>query len=183
VIAAELSIPVYHADDLFIEHARGAKTGSTLARINAKTAEQIFLRDPEAMLADFIVLGQEEFPMILDDLTSKYTGGVVVEGCALQPSEVAASSREGDSAMFLVPTEEFQRREYSRRPWIHEVVSRTSDPGAAWENWRVRDAAYASFITDEAHRVGLPVILVDGHTDFEEVCSAVRRNHSSVTGV
>lgn len=159
-LGASLDLPVYHADNYFDQHAQRADISSVFKRINSWSPQQIFIRDTGEMLADFIALGHEEFPMILDDLKS-YKNGVVIEGCALLPELISPLIDNQNTALYLLPTESFQRFHYAQRPWINNILEQTLDPSKAWENWRARDALYTEVVKKQAEQFDLPTLTVD----------------------
>ncbi len=159
-LAANLGLPVYHADDYFDQHAERAQFNSVFKRISNWSPQQIFMRDTGEMLADFIALGHEEFPMILDDLKN-YKNGVIIEGCALLPELLSPLLDDQNVVLYLLPTESFQRFHYAQRPWINNILKQTSDPSQAWENWRARDALYTEVVKKQAEQFDLPTLTVD----------------------
>jgi len=174
-LGSELSLPVYHVDAYFDEHAEKAAEESVFARIRSWSSEQIFLRDVNDMLADFIALGYEQFPRILDDLKQEaWCDCVIVEGCALIPELVANTKGSDDKVLYLVPAESFQRFHYSNRSWIVDVLSNTSEPVQAWENWQQRDAIYSQFIMRQANHLDFPVITVDETQSIDDVYQQAR---------
>lgn len=169
-LSVDLHFPVYHADEHFDEHAQQVDRGTVLKRISGWSPEQIFLRNVEQMVADFVSVSYDEFPLILKDLeATEWNHGAIVEGCALLPELVSASMMEADSAVFLVPTEDFQRHHYALRPWIHDLLSKTSNRQAAWENWRARDARFADVVIEQAIEANLPVVEVDGKLTLDQI--------------
>lgn len=174
-LSQELDLPVYHADEYFDDHARQAQEGTVLRRIQSWSPEQIFRRDVAEMVMDFVTLGYEEFPMIVRDLEAEeWKRGAIVEGCALLPALVATTMTATDKAVFLIPTEAFQRYHYARRSWIHHILKQTSDSEQAWENWRVRDARFSEIVSQQAQLAALPVVVVDGGSPPDEIYSLVK---------
>lgn len=163
-------MPVYQADAFFDQHVSCAKARSVLARIGRSSPQQIFMRSVDAMLADFIALGHEEFPVILAYLAqAPWRRGAIVEGCALLPELVAQISKTSENALYLIPTETFQRRHYAERAWINEILAQTSDPETAWENWRKRDAQYSGFVKKQAKAFGFRVLEIDSSLTQDDV--------------
>ena len=80
----------------------------------------------------------------------------LVEGPQVQPDLIP----DGDRAVFLIGTPEFQRRVLEPR------LMPSSDPVLALRNRLVKDRIYADRIADRARACGFPVIDVDGTRDL-----------------
>lgn len=179
-LGSALDLPVYHADEFFDQHAKRASSDSVFACITTWSPEQIFLRDIGEMLADFVKLAYEEFPMILADLSKEdYQEGVIVEGCAILPELVKPLLDSQNEALCLIPTEQFQRLHYAKRPWKDTILEQTSDPKQAWENWRIRDVQYSEVVRQQAEDVGIPIITVDETLSQDDVYRLVK-SHLSI---
>ena len=76
-------------------------------------------------------------------------------------------------AFYLVASEEFQRHYYDQRPWIKDVLSKTSDPAQAWQNWMTRDAAGARILETTPGQFGLEWTIVDGMVSLEDTVMRV----------
>ena len=55
----------------------------------------------------------------------------------------------------------FRRTHYARRPWIHEILERTSQPEQAFENWMQRDADFARWLEAQVAAQELAWLSVD----------------------
>ncbi len=140
------------------------------------TWDELWMRDVPTLLADELAIYAEEFPMILADLERlvRQRGLVVAEGAALLPELVAPWVADPRQALWMVPTESFQRRMYPQRgPWVQEILAQCSDPEAAFANWMDRDIAFAQHAAERAARAGLRVLWVDGVASLEENARAV----------
>ncbi len=83
----------------------------------------------------------------------------------------------------MVASEEFQREHYRRRPWIKEVLAKTTDPDKAWENWMGRDAASARALEKTLKTTSLSCMLVDGAKSLEQTVNLVLRHFAKVGAV
>ena len=180
LLAVQLSLPVYRADSFFTVHGKSAPAGSVLNRIAASSFALNFQRPVDAMLQDFVSASREEVPLIDADLSAPHwRNGAIVEGCALLPSAVRTVASPGDAAVFMLPTEQFQREAYRARPWAAGLLAEVPDPALVWENWRQRDVAFANLVGAEARTLGLPVVIIDGTRSVYEVAALV---HAHVVG-
>jgi len=67
-----------------------------------------------------------------------------------------------NQAVWLVPTDDFQREHYAKRDWVSGVVGQCDDSQAAFENWMKRDVQFARWIVTEAESLGCKVFVVNG---------------------
>lgn len=116
---------------------------------------------------------REIFDFILEDITG-LPKPVLVEGAACMPELVKALIEQGSRAVWMIPTEAFQRWHYAMRPWAQGIVQGCSDPRRAYDNWMARDAQFASEIARQTRVMGLPLKVVDGDQGIEENASWVK---------
>jgi hypothetical protein len=156
VIAAARGAAVYSCDEAFERHT---DAGPTFARVRAMSVGDRLSRPIAAQVSDVFALYREQWPLIVGDLAG---AGLVAEGAALLPSLLASEGVPPDRAVWLVPTEEFQRRHYRQRAWARELVAPLPDPADAFDRWMRRDAAFARIVQAEARDLGYRVVTVDG---------------------
>lgn len=115
-----------------------------MLRLDSLEPDERFAGPPEVLAAQFLDYAREQFELVLEDLRDyPDSPPIVVEGPQLLPDLV------GSTAVFLVPTEEFQRaglfrRQPGRRPQLIE-----------------RDVLLARTIREQAIAAGRKVIDVD----------------------
>jgi len=167
----------YNCDDAFARHAFEATPESqpTLHRISRMTWDEIWLRPVAALLDDVLHAYTEEWSMILRDLASMPTDlPIVAEGAALMPAFVAPLLTSPRQAVWVVPTEAFQRATYpARGAWVREILDGCAEPERAFANWMARDAAFARRVCKEATEHGLRVLVVDGRRTIAENAATV----------
>lgn len=176
-LAVEYGMTVYRCDDAFYEHAKIVTPEShpTFHRLIHLDTDGLWLRPVEQQISGEIALYREEFPMILDDLHSfPPDAPIIAEGAALMPDFVASLGIHPQRMLWMVPTENFQRKHYKQRGWRHGVLRQSSDPGQAWEHWMSRDAGFAREVTLQADRFGLPIITVDGTRSLDQNYESAR---------
>ena len=172
-IAAHLSekngLPIYACDAVFERHTDVASPclQPILSEIPQLSCDEIWMRPINELLAREIAAYQEEYPMILQDL-SQEPRPIIAEGAALLPKLVAAQVEMPQHVVYIVPTPAFQRLHYTQRPWIHGVLQHCSDPQQAFENWMNRDIAFAGHVASEARALGFRVIEVGGDVSLED---------------
>lgn len=165
---------VYHVDDHDKAHWQRSSPEAqpTFHRLMQLRGDALWLRSVTEQVADEIKFSAEPFPLILDDLDST-EGTVVAEGAALLPHLVAPLLESKHQAIWLVPTEAFQRHYYAKRPWVAGVLAECSEPELAWENWMRRDAQFGQWILAECDRLALRHIVVDGRQSLEQLLAEV----------
>jgi hypothetical protein len=138
---------------------------------------EIWSRPVDVAVSDEFEFYREEFGMILEDLHSMPTDRpVLAEGAALLPELVAPLVSHPRSAIWVVPTEEFQLHHYSRREWIHDILSQCENPDSAFATWMGRDAGFARLVAENATRRGFKVIIVDGTRTIEDLAHEVEHH-------
>ncbi len=173
VIAARLGGFVYHADEYFLQHGARAPQNSRIRRVTEASFADLFQREVEVMLSDYLAVSEEEFPMIVEDLPDTSSAPLVVEGCALLPCLMSAVLMPQDVFVILAPSEAFQRRTYAGRPGVAGMLEEVRNPNLVWESWRRRDAAFSALVREDAIRFGFPVIDVDGTESIDTVANHV----------
>ena len=79
-------------------------------------------------------------------------------------------------ALWVVPIREFQLYHYSKRSWAKDVVKECSNPEQAFMNWMERDVEFASVVAQEATRLALNVLVVDGQRSLAENIEIARQH-------
>jgi hypothetical protein len=178
-LAAVHDLEVYRCDDAYFRHAEIiTPTGQPVfSRIAAATCDELWMRPVERQVAEVFELYREEFSLLLRDLMAFPTDRpLLAEGAALLPELVDALGVDRRRAVWVVPTEAFQRNEYARREWRHETLKECAQPDLAWQNWMARDAGFARAVGEDARRRGQHVIVVDGTRSLAEMVLAVERH-------
>ena len=111
----------------------------------------------------------EHFDMVVDDVCSLSDASpVLVQGTALLPDHVYNLRVDPRRAIWLVPTEEFQRTHYPRRgDWVQVILEQCKEADQALENWMARDVAFAKWVSARTRALGLSLIRVDGTRTIE----------------
>jgi hypothetical protein len=176
-LSAWHSVRSYRADDAFPAHAAQATADAQpqLYRVARMSWDEIWGRPVEVLLQDEIAVYHEEWPMVVEDLLALPDDlPVVAEGAALLPARVQDLLPDPRHAIWIVPTEAFQRGRYARRgAWVDEILAQCTAPEQAFEHWMARDAAYARWVSREARQRGLRVLTVSGARSIEENAAIV----------
>ncbi len=177
ILAERLGWQNFCCDDHFDAHLeRGQENpGSALARTAEMSWDDIFMRPIKDQLRHMIDIHREEFAFVLEELRAMSTDTpIIAEGCVLMPELVTPLVSDSTSALWMVATETFLRKSYRQRGgWVDEVLASCSRPGAAFENWQTRDAAFAGYIAAEAKQSALTCLVVDGRQSIDALAQQI----------
>jgi 2-phosphoglycerate kinase len=156
IVSASRNILLYSCDDAFERHAATIQptAGPTLKKVTAMSIEDRLAQPIGVQVGDVFRLYREE-------------------GAALLPELLASQNVPPERAVWVVPTEDFQRRQYRQRTWARNLLASAVDPERAFIRWMQRDAAFAQLIADQARELGYPVITVDGTAGATDIAAAV----------
>jgi len=170
----------YQCDSAFDEHSRRvtALGQPTFHKLLGMTWDEIWTRSVDIQLKEEIAIYHEEFAMILDDLLAlPKSPPILAEGTALLPDCVNGILLNPHRAIWIVPSEPFQRKHYpDRGPWVQGILSQCTDPDLAFQNWMDRDVAFARWVSRRTTELGLEMIEVDGKRTIADNGQAVARH-------
>jgi hypothetical protein len=174
ILAASRNMRLYSCDDAFERHAATVQptAGPTLKKVTAMSLDDRLAQPVEVQVSDVFRLYREEFPLILQDLGDAGEP-VLVERAALLPELLAGRNVPADRAVWVVPTEDFQRRHYRQRTWASDLLASAVHPERAFIRWMQRDAAFAQLIANQARELGYSVITVDGIAGATDIAAAI----------
>ena len=178
MISERLGMVYFKLDDLLDELISGAAQngGISCSAVQSMTPEEIWMRHPEIQCREEFAIYREIFPLALEKLTAAAAAAdrpVITEGAGWLPELMQDIGVERSRFFCLVPSREFQIREYSKRPWIEYVLEGCSDKKAAFSGWMERDTLFALQAAEDARRLGYPVMVNDGTADIEEMYRTV----------
>jgi 2-phosphoglycerate kinase len=167
----------YNCDDAFQRHAEQItpEAQPTLYKVTHITWEELWMQPVDVLVQDAIRVYHEEWNMIVEDLLALPNDmPIIAEGTALLPALVHDVITDPQQAIWVVPTKEFQRECYPQRgTWVQEIVSQCTDPEQALRNWMDRDVAFACWVSEEARRRRLRLLVVDGERRIDENAAVV----------
>jgi hypothetical protein len=175
-LAAADGWSLYSCDDHWDDHvARATRDRLPVLTKVGSLAADVRLRQPiDVQVADVFEAYREEFALIRADLAD-VAMPVIVEGAALLPELLATMGVPADRAVWMVPTEAFQRAYYARRPWARDLLAGTPDADDLFDAWMRRDAAFAGLVARHAEDLEYQVVWVDGSVSVEAVTGRIRR--------
>jgi 2-phosphoglycerate kinase len=178
ILADRHDLLIYKCDDAFWQHAKRVDPilQPTFHRLTQMTWNEVWMRPVEAQIADEFTCYREEFGMIVADLVAlPRSRPIVAEGAALLPELVSSVLTERSRAVWVVPTEAFQRAHYTpeKRPFVNDILAHCEDPAQAFANWMDRDVGFAKQVAQQARTLGLDVLMVDGRHTVEQNAESV----------
>lgn len=145
-----------------------------MSRAASQTWDEVWMHPVDFLVEREMAFYREEFEMVVEDLLAlDGFATICAEGAALLPECVAPLVTRSHQAIWVVPTEEFQRSEYARREWVAGILSECTYPEQAWENWMDRDAGFARAVAREAETRGFRALWVAGSRSIRENAAAV----------
>jgi hypothetical protein len=179
-LAARHGLRLYRCDDAYDRHLRRADPARHPLMIWTRGAswDEIWGRPVAHQVREEFQFYHEEFDMIVDDLLAMPADRpILAEGAALLPECVRPFLARPRQAVWIVPTEAFQRAHYpARGVWVEEVLRQCRAPAAAFERWMARDARFARLVARQAARNDMPVIRVDGGLPIDQMTEVVERH-------
>lgn len=169
--AEENGYALYACDEHSAQHLQRIteEYQPAMYRVSRMDMNEVFLtRKIEEQLDTYIQYLQEDFQYVLSDVAGGEDCPIVVEGNQLLPALVEPLLKRKEQAIWVIPTETFQRNQYSKREWIHGILQATENPERSFDNWMRRDALFADYVEREAKARELKVLVVDGSRTLEQ---------------
>ena len=166
ILAGEHQLHTYHCDEAFADHRQQvtASQQPMLHRWTHTAWEELWMQPHEVLVAEALACYREHFELVLQDLLDlPRSEPVLAEGTCLLPGSVDEVLSNKDQAVWVIPTEAFQKARYRERgAWVEGILSECTRPDEAFQNWMDRDAEFAKRVTRTAQDLGLRVVYVDG---------------------
>jgi shikimate kinase len=174
LLAARHGLRTYHCDEHYDAHLERAKAGSTLSQFRGMTWQEAFTTRPlETMIRDELEVNRELGAFALEDVNA-IDSSVIAEGMAFMP-ELLSTLEPRAKAVYLIPSEAFQRQQYAKREWAQAMLETTNDPKGVFACWMARDAANARTIFAQARAFNFPVLEVNGTLEVMGVLEWVEK--------
>jgi hypothetical protein len=139
------------------------------------TGDKLWLMPVERHITFAESAYDDQFELILEDLAKllRADGRPLLYDGYGSPRNIAPLIPSKKHVFYLISTEPFQRQYYEQRPWIHEVLGKTSNTEEAWKNWMMRDSLSAKILQKEIQEHQMPWLLVDGSITLGETIERV----------
>lgn len=179
MLSDRYGLPYYPIDDYQQAHLDRCRPDRqpVMHKLATMDWETMWMRPVARQVAELFDFYRERFDMIVVDLAEMgWQRPFLVEGVALLPALLARYRVLPSRALFLIPTEDFQREHYEKRPWVDGILQSCSDPAQAFANWMQRDHQFGQEIARRAARHSYPVEIVDGSVTAATVAVQVARH-------
>ncbi|MDF1514057.1 MAG: hypothetical protein P1S60_09630 [Anaerolineae bacterium] len=170
ILAEMYRIQVYHVDDAFQQHIEDFNPIDYPVNFKwTHTAWQdLWMQSQEILLKEAIQCYTEHLQFVFADLL-RMDRFVIAEGTSLLPAHIKPLLSHAYQALWVVPTEAFQREYYPKRgPFVQSILSQCADPEKALQTWMDRDVAFANWVRKQTFNLGLDCITVDGMKSIQE---------------
>lgn len=143
-------------------------------KADAMNPEQIWMRDPLVQCEEELLIYEEIFEFILEDLKHiDCKNGIITEGAAYLPKLVKSLDIPFERYISITPSKEFQIFHYSKREWVPYVLAECSNKEKAFENWMNRDVLFAEAVQQQCKELGYVSLINNGEPKVEELISKV----------
>lgn len=143
-------------------------------RVDAMTSDQIWLRDPLVQCEEELLIYEEMFEFILEDLKQiDCKNGIITEGAAYLPKLAKHLGIPSERYISITPTKEFQIFHYSKREWVPYILAECSNKERAFENWMNRDVFFAKAVQRQCKELGYVSLVNNGELVVEEMLHTV----------
>ena len=109
----------------------------------------------DSLVEEAIACYREQFDLIVQDICANAGQGPAGRRNFPLPRQVAEILTNPNHAIWVIPTAEFQREQYSARTWARGVVKQCDNPELAFHNWMQRDIRFAKWIEAEVNTLDL----------------------------
>ena len=166
-------LTLYSCDDFFDQHCSelAATTEICQSILQGSHPERLVLPVNAQVELEFAAY-REQFALIQRDIASMGSP-VLAEGAALLPELFAGQNIPQSHAVWIVPTEAFQRTMYRQRDWAWSMLASAPDPERLFDRWMQRDAEFSRMVARQARELGYRVITVDGTRPVEAILREV----------
>ena len=179
LLIAQYGWHLYRCDEVYERHISivTPEDQPTFFRLSTLTGDALWMQPLAQQISEEIILYQEEFPLILEDLLAlPKTTPVLVEGAALLPHLVAPHLIASHRALWIIPVPEFQMKYYTQRAWAQEIIAACTYPEHAFANWMQRDISFAAYVIHKALEHDFFLMRVDDSHSLEESVEVVERH-------
>lgn len=143
-------------------------------KVEAMTPEQIWMRDPLLQCEEELLIYEEIFDFILEDLRQiDCKNGMITEGAAYLPKLAKKLNIPVDRYISITPSKEFQIFHYSKREWVPYILAECSNKEKAFDNWMGRDVLFAQEVQRQCCEEKYVSIINDGSIVIDELVDKV----------
>lgn len=185
MLANKYSFEVFKCDDYMSKHIEQSDKVKhpILNKLQKMSWNDIWMRPVDIQVIEEFEFYREEFELLLDEIKAFIKNRpVIVEGAALLPDLINSLGINKDRVLYIVPVKDFQVFHYSKRHFINDILSQCKNPELAFDNWMERDARFANIVFEDATKLGMKALRVDGNSSLEKMAAKVEEHFGLVSG-
>jgi hypothetical protein len=179
ILTERYGMATYNCDVAYFRHQKQLDPNRhpTFFKLSLLNWNELWGRPIAVQIQEEILLYHEQFGLILEDLLAMpTTTPILAEGAALLPDLVLPLLPAIYQAIWILPTESFQRQMYPNRgQWVHDILTQCVNPEVAFQNWMDRDVGFGQWVLDRCSAKGLPYLQVNGRLSIAENAEIVRQ--------
>lgn len=175
-LSEKYNLYYFKVDDHLEKYMKmGASNKKALClKADTMNPEQIWMRDSLVQCKEELLIYEEIFEFILEDLKHiDCKNGIITEGAAYLPKLVKSLDIPFERYISITPSKEFQIFHYSKREWVPYVLAECSNKEKAFENWMNRDVLFAEAVQQQCKELGYASLINNGELTVEELISKV----------
>ena len=176
VLSKKYDLYYFKVDDYLDKYMKmGASNKKEIcSKVEVMTPEQIWMRDPLVQCEEELLIYEEIFEFILEDLKQiDCKNGIITEGAAYLPKLVKHFNIPVERYISITPSKEFQIFHYSKREWIPYILAECSNKEKAFENWMNRDVLFAEAVQQQCEELGYVSHINNGELAVDELINKV----------
>ena len=138
------------------------------------TPEQIWMREPLVQCKEELLIYEEIFEFIMEDLKRiDCKNGMITEGAAYLPKLARRMNIPFERYLSITPSREFQFFHYRKREWVPYVLAECRNKEKAFENWMNRDALFAEAVQWQCKELGYVSLVNNGELTVDKLIDKV----------
>lgn len=176
IISKKYDLYYFKVDDYLEEYMKKASLSNKeiCQKAEAMTPEQIWMRDPALQCKEELLIYEEIFEFISEDLKKiECKNGIITEGAAYLPELARSINVAVNKYISITPTKDFQISHYKKREWVPYVLAECSDKETAFDNWMNRDVLFAEAVRQQCNELGYISLINDGELPVNELADKV----------
>ncbi len=175
-LSKKYNLHYFKVDDYLDKYMKQGATNKKeiCLKVETMNAEQIWMRDPLVQCEEELLIYEEIFEFILEDLKKiDCKNGIITEGAAYLPKMIKCFNIPFEKYISITPSKEFQIFHYSKRQWVPYVLAECSNKEKAFENWMNRDVLFAEKVQQQCNELGYLSLINNGELAVDELINKV----------
>ena len=175
-LSKKYNLHYFKVDDYLDRYMKQGATSKKeiCLKVETMNPEQIWMREPLVQCKEELLIYEEIFEFILEDLKQiDCKNGIITEGAAYLPKLAKNFNIPSEKYISITPSKEFQIFHYSKREWVPYVLAECSNKEKAFENWMNRDVLFAEAVQQQCKELGYVSLINNGELAVDELIDKV----------